>query len=116
MVIISYFSTKVHIFFHKSEKSLCEKTYFHTLLMFLVHRVAISQKDVTQKYHNPIADSFVKYVTVTIIIQDIVNGSHPSHFKFGESNLSTIADKHPSVHNDKCTKDKTNKKRVPVCT
>jgi hypothetical protein len=83
--------------------------------MFFVPKVAMCQKDVTTKYHNPIADSFVKYVTVAIITQDIVNGNHPSHFKAGELNLFTIIDKHPSVHNDKCTKDKTNKKRIPVC-
>jgi hypothetical protein len=69
--------------------------------MFLRAKVAICQKDVTQKYHNPIADSFVKYVMLTVIIQDSVNGNHPSHCKAFESNLSTITDKHPSVHNDK---------------
>lgn len=74
------------------------------------------QKDVTQKYHNPIADSFVKYTTVTKNSKDTIKGNHPLHSKDGDWNFVQQTDMQPKVHNDKCTNDKTNKKLFVVCT
>jgi hypothetical protein len=69
--------------------------------MFLDAKVTASQKDVTQKYHNPIEDSFVKYTTVIVIKQDMTNGTQPSHCKAGDLKLHSITDMQPRVHNDK---------------
>ena len=59
------------------------------------------QKDVTQKYHNPIDDSCVKYTTIIVIKQDMTNGNQPSHCKAGDLKLASITDMQPIVHNDK---------------
>ncbi len=69
----------------------------------------------TQKYHKPIADSFVKYETTNDSSKETINGNHPSHCKDCDLNLVNVTDKQPKVQRDKWINVNTNNTTFPVC-